>query len=855
MTRIETIGIPLKKASEVDILKPLKNLITSRYQSSEQESYISAINEFSKLRNNTVCRILDYHESSLDSLTRYYDQLVALESKIPPTELQIAFKWKDAFDKGSIFGGRISLTLASLSYEKVCVLFNIAALQSQVAGAQSSDSDEALKLAAKLFQSASGIFNHLKTIVHASLQQDPTPDLQPETLTALSSLMLAQAQEVISLKARSDNMKDAVVAKLLSQCEELYGEALKNMQKEMLKPLWDRDWIPRIQGKQAGSQALAMYYQSRVCNANKSVGEEISRLKCAIELFKVAQSKSGDSSMFSEEISRAQRACDEAVKDNDFIYHERVPDVKSLPPIGKAAVAKQTPLPAHFSTNFTDLFESLVPVAIQQALAQYDVRKAEIVNDEVAKLRESTHLLNSILNSLNLPAAIEDTSGEKLPQSLREKSNAVCEKGGIKFLEKLLSELPELLKRNKELLDESVRQLKEEKESDDQLRLQFKERWTRTPSDKLTTAFQANAEKYRKVIETAIQADITIRNKYDTHKEGMSHLSDGPTALATYLPSASTSTSGSSSSPAVTKLRKLMEDVEAIKAERDVIESELKGGEIDMKEVFLTALAQDGAINEPALSVSSLGRVFGPLQKQVQESITRQESLVAEIQTAYNEFSGGSSSDSDRETKLKKLAGAHDNFMELLENLQEGTKFYNDLTQLLVNFQSKISDFCFARKTEKEELLKDLTSGLANQSVGTTPTPPSHHQEAFQSGSKSAPPRPPPPTPNPYQGAPQAPPPSYSSTPPSSAPPTGATPYNPPQGALPYPMNPQGMPAPQGGYQQYPGYPVYTPMPQGYNPYYTQPAQPYSNPPYPQQPYPGYPYPPQTPQQQWPPRS
>lgn len=60
-------------------------------------------------------------------------------------------------------------------------------------------------------------------------------------------------------------MKDAVVAKLLSQCEELYGEALKNMQKEMLKPLWDRDWIPKIQGKQAGSQALAMYYQSRVC--------------------------------------------------------------------------------------------------------------------------------------------------------------------------------------------------------------------------------------------------------------------------------------------------------------------------------------------------------------------------------------------------------------------------------------------------------------------------------------------------------------------------------------------------------------------------------------------------------------
>lgn len=70
MPKLETLGIPLKKASDVDVLKPLKNLITSRYQSSEQESYIAAVNEFSKLRNNAVCKTLDYHESSLEILYR-----------------------------------------------------------------------------------------------------------------------------------------------------------------------------------------------------------------------------------------------------------------------------------------------------------------------------------------------------------------------------------------------------------------------------------------------------------------------------------------------------------------------------------------------------------------------------------------------------------------------------------------------------------------------------------------------------------------------------------------------------------------------------------------------------------------
>lgn len=230
---------------------------------------------------------------------------------------------------------------------------------------------------------------------------------------------------------------------------------------------------------------------------------------------------------------------------------------------------------------------------------------------------------------------------------------------------------------------------------------------------------------------------------------------------------------------------------------------------------------------------------------QVQESLTKQEKIVAEIQKAHSEFSSGSASGGDREMKLKMLASAHDSFVELLENLQEGTKFYNDLTQLLVNFQSKITDFCFARRTEKEELMKDLTQGIAKQSVGSTPTPPTHHQETAAQNVKPAPSRPPPPQPNPYQGAPQG------AVPPAA----GTAPaYGAPQGNLPYPITPQGMPAPQG--YPYPGYQIYTPMPQGYNPYFTQ--QTYAVPPYPQQAYPGYPYPPQNPpppQQQWPPRS
>jgi programmed cell death 6-interacting protein len=74
-------------------------------------------------------------------------------------------------------------------------------------------------------------------------------------------------------------MKDAVIAKLSAQCEELYAEALKQLQKEQLRPLWDKEWVPLVAGKQAAYHGLAQYYQSLVCNANKAVGEEIARLE------------------------------------------------------------------------------------------------------------------------------------------------------------------------------------------------------------------------------------------------------------------------------------------------------------------------------------------------------------------------------------------------------------------------------------------------------------------------------------------------------------------------------------------------------------------------------------------------
>ena len=45
-----------------------------------------------------------------------------------------------------------------------------------------------------------------------------------------------------------------------------------------------------------------------------------------------------------------------AKKDNDLIYHDKVPDINSLPLIDKAPVAKPLPMPEKMSSNCTGKF-------------------------------------------------------------------------------------------------------------------------------------------------------------------------------------------------------------------------------------------------------------------------------------------------------------------------------------------------------------------------------------------------------------------------------------------------------------------------------------------------------------------
>ena len=577
----------------------------------------------------------------------------------------------------------------------MCVLFNIAAIATQVSNLlrDNMKSDSFLKNSAKNYQLASGIFQGLRHLV-GTVGQDLTWDLNPDLLNELSVIMLAQAQEIFFFKAYNDGKAASIIARVCKRCHELYTEAASNLdtlqsEKEIFGQL--------VSMKQSAFAGLTEYFQSQVCGEQKKVGEEITRLDKAVEFLKDAEFKASSnfSTSFADFLEKAKRSQEEKRRENDFIYHAIIPSYQSLASVERVEIARPTPIPTMFLKN-PDPFANLLPLSVQQAITKLDLRKGELVTSSINQLREAIKNMNSSLTVMNLPASIEDNNSNRLPASLLEKSQAIKNNGGYLGLEAKLNKIPDLLQRNREILNETRKIIHEEEETDRRLREHYgSDKYTVLESAKVNKYWKEQIDKYNTILENAAAADNTVRGKLGEHKNKIVLLSKSENEINDSLPSEARGAGGHLSSPPAQKLRSLMREVEALKQEGQQLEDELKGKTFDdMKNKFMSALAADGAINEEALSVESLGETYGPVQKKIRDWITKEDDLMCRIQVAYSDFSelkNNSGSGNQRDAFLSSLAEAHNNFEEITQNIEEGTNFYNDITKLLINLQNKVS--------------------------------------------------------------------------------------------------------------------------------------------------------------------
>ncbi|KAH9282692.1 Programmed cell death 6-interacting protein [Echinococcus granulosus] len=776
------VGVPCKKGADVDLVKPIEHYIKGNLGSGQASACKKGLEHLQKLRNDILVKLDDAHDSTVRLIESYCDLLESLEQRIPLTnqDIPIAYKWYDCFS-GSSKVFRSSMKGYNAGFDRCCMLFNLAACHSQIAKNQNTNDDCGLKIAAKSFQIAAGMFDYVKILLPTFYAQSPTWDMSAEALAGYSSIMLAQAQECIFIKAEHDDMKPTVVSKLANQASLLYNEALTAVSLASLRPYLPKEWSILLSNKAAMMEVYAEYYAAFAAEAEQSFGEQISRLNKTLALLKKISRSEGMKDFY----AKVERTRDRAKKDNDLIYHEIIPDPKTLPSIGVASVAKKIPVTFPLAGKPPkELFTTLVPIPVYNATQVADGVCRQMISVEVGRLREATDTCNGVMASLNLPAAVQEIDGSEdaVFNPLFEKAAIIRQNGGVAALREKISSLADGNTRNAEIVEDIFSTIEEEEKTDNELREQFGDKWNRQQSSKLNSGWRAEIAKHRQLLQQAGQTDKGLKERFSVQEASFDHFSGSESELREYITSemekqgSSTVLGGSSSKKKA--LCALCNQVDTMKKERVDLQKQLEQIKLpeSLTKEFLKIYQKGGTIDAQSLATEHVNKALESARDCIRESLDKQTSMLKDIQSLYESIFGKKKEVASALTTLLMAAEAYD---QLCQDVGQGITFYADLTGILIKFQNKVNDYVFARRTEKKELMKDISKEMSSE-------------------------RP--------CGAPERPPPTYKSAPETATgQPNSSASAPPPAQSFP----PGGAPAP--GY--WPGYGTYpTPLPQGFMP-------------------------------------
>lgn len=686
------LDLPLKKTARVNVRQPLELIISDQYA-----QYVGDFDEdirgLEELRNGVLDVPIDSH--GLRKLTNYYVQLSYLATKLP-NDIGAEFTWY------SISNPLISEMFDDLSFEKANVLFNIASMYANLGICENRSTVDGLKRAHQQFQLAAGCFKTLTAYIEtASFVR--TGDLQPDFLGCLIQAMLAQAQECIWQKAVIDHMKDKLVAQLSQEVSKLYDLSVKSLEKSTaMSP----SWVHHLTIKSLHFAAAAQVRMSSFSMASNQYGEEVARLRLASELCRraskhmpyVASAVSKDLSGLTAHVESNKSR---AEKDNDMIYVIPVPTQETLVPIVPQVMVRPMLVPEIdsplASVQHQDmLFHRLVPFVVRHVTEIFEQRKDEIVSKEIVNKYHALNLeMQGLLQDLGLPASLsvlEQPLG--LPGSLKVQAEEVRVKGGSKYLEELLDEVATLAAANTELVEQIVDLMDLDSLNDDSQGQQGIDR---------LSGFRQQLSQYEVFLTQAKSSDNTVQAKVEEWKSNIDLLADDQDTLSRSIPEGTRITLSRDNETAARKVRLLLNRWDLLFTERKChVEEARNYAEMDDIRPELIEYGRTFEAENPGKAILAddfediLSRRLAKYSTRtsvIPESAASQTKLAQEIQVANNAFVTSRSttrSSSQREKVLQDLDTAYHKYREIINNLEEGSKFYNDFHKALCRVSDEV---------------------------------------------------------------------------------------------------------------------------------------------------------------------
>lgn len=465
------LQIPTKKTDEVNWAKTLNSYLLSVYGNSSENQ--QDVESFNKLRLDL--RGCHADATGIRLYFRYYSQLELLDLRIPfataNRSKKIEFKWYDAFDTAESHKQHsLAFEKASILFNLGALLSRLAKTkyhESQRSSSSLSDSDNALKESLQYFQQAAGVYEFLReNFLHA-----PSRDLGQSTIRFLVNLCLAQAQEVFVLKLISgdtEQKQNSLIAKLCSSAAVHYDDCyamakdaatskdskfdsagytvVDTFEDDFDEPegggldseydpaeseqpkvavTLEAHWPELLRLKKTLYKSLAYYHFGLHQELLKKYGDAIANLSRSHAILGELDETSLKALNFDNR-GEAYEVLDffnyqkEAVsikladleKDNDFIYHEIIPNTTSLSSIKPLDSAKIITLAGNTTfnevseTNYNNFLKNVVPIHIHELMSYYSEQKAQFLRSELDMVDVTDEEAASALEYLKLPKAL-----------------------------------------------------------------------------------------------------------------------------------------------------------------------------------------------------------------------------------------------------------------------------------------------------------------------------------------------------------------------------------------------------------------------------------------------------------------
>ncbi|KAL7829883.1 hypothetical protein AOLI_G00307680 [Acnodon oligacanthus] len=696
--RMPMIWLELKEAGEFQFSPAVRQYIQRNY-GENPENYSEALRKLEQLRQNVVNVPRDFEGCNL--LRKYFGQLHFLQSRVlmaKGQEAAVPVTWTD------IFSGR-DVTHEDINYEQACVLYNLGALHSFLGAMDNRVSEEGMKTSCTHFQCSAGAFTYIRDNHNFNYSSD----VSHQALSINISLMLAQAQECLLEKTLLDNRKSFLIARVSAQVCDYYKECVRMLENSDCA-LGKKEWRKLIYMKINYFSAVKYLHMGKQSEEQQKFGEAVAyfqialdRLNEAIKLSKGHQDSVQAALRFTMDVIGGK--FNSAKKDNDFIYHESVPNLDTLAAVKGASLVKPLPVtPTDLSVTGPDLFSKLVPMATHEASSLYSEEKAKLLREVMAKTDGKNQVLEKFMDSLSCDSVDNLDMFNSVPPVLLEKCAALSVRSdAVKSLAQAMQALSGVYTDVGSSLEEARSALSEDEAGEKSL-VEVVGQKGLPPRPPALEELQKELKKYEAAHEAASHTNTELHRAMNQHIPNLRLLQGPLDELRKNLPHPQLNQEDTAS---LETMKRILGKVDEMRKQRISLENQLR--DLIQKDDMTSVLVTTERYQFKALFEEQLKK-YDQLKGYIDQNLAAQENILKALTEANVQYAVVRKTltltEQQWHSSVQSLVASYETYEDLVKKAEEGRNFYQDLDKKTSSLLDRVKALCQTREQERIVLLE-----------------------------------------------------------------------------------------------------------------------------------------------------